>query len=66
MSVQDTLNAIKTETRLPTREEASAAAKILLLCNGMDLSDWSGDLLPCDAMDDGLKAIARNSGDCEC
>lgn len=57
MSVQDTLNAIKTETRLPTREEASAAAEILLLCNGMDLSDWSDELLPCDEMDEGLKSL---------
>lgn len=66
MAVQDTLNSIKTDIRLPTREEASAAAEILLLCNGMDLSDWSEDLLPCDDMDKGLKAIVRNLRNREC
>jgi hypothetical protein len=66
MSVHDTLNSIKTDIRLPTREEAAAAAEILLLCNGMDLSDWSDDLLPCDEMDNGLKAVVINSRDGEC
>lgn len=61
MTAQDTVNTIRSEVRLPTLEEASAAAEILLLCNGMDLSDWSDDVFPCNDMEEGLKAIVKTA-----
>lgn len=61
MAVQDTLNTIRSEVRLPTLEEAAAAAEILMLCNGMDLSEWSDDIFPSDEAEEGLKAIVRTS-----
>lgn len=60
MSVQDTLNAIKNDVRLPTREEAAAAAEIIRLCNGADLSDWTDDVWPSQDLDEALRNFSRN------
>lgn len=43
--------------RLPTREEAAMAARILLRCNGHDLDVWTEGEFPDD--DDWLKALAK-------
>lgn len=61
MTAQDTLKSIRSEERLPTLEEAAAAAEILMLCNGMDLSEWTGDIFPSDEAEEGLKAIVRTA-----
>ncbi len=47
-----------TEERLPTRLEAQAAAKVLLRCNGADLSAWTDDVWPDQSMDEALKMLA--------
>lgn len=43
--------------RLPTLQEAQQAARVLNACNGVDLSDWTDDLWPCDDLTEGLKAL---------
>jgi hypothetical protein len=44
---------------LPTREEARQAARLLLRCNGADLSEWGGDDLHDDSAQDALKELSR-------
>lgn len=44
--------------RHTTREEAGAAAAILLHCNGHDLSTWTNDLWPDDTLDHALKLLS--------
>lgn len=41
----------------PTREEAAAAATILLRCNGHDLSTWTDDLWPDDTSHEAMKLL---------
>ncbi|MGN6537591.1 MAG: hypothetical protein ACTHKQ_17915 [Mesorhizobium sp.] len=45
--------------RLPTRDEARQAARLLLRCNGADLSEWGGDDLHDDSAQDALKELSR-------
>lgn len=45
--------------RLPTREEARAAAKVLLRCNGHDLGTWSAEGLLDEAAEEALDALAK-------
>ncbi|QKC99144.1 hypothetical protein [Mesorhizobium sp. NZP2298] len=46
---------------LPTLEDAANAARILLLCNGHDLSTWTDDMWPSDDMQEALKSIASHA-----
>ena len=34
--------------RLPTREEAAQAARVILECNGWDLDQWTDGIFPSD------------------
>lgn len=46
------------DNALPSREQVRNAAKVLLKCNGNDLSEWGGDDLLDDFAQDALKALA--------
>lgn len=54
-----TAREIRAEGRLPTREEAAEAARILLLCNGHDLDTWSDGALPSDDATEALQTLSK-------
>lgn len=45
--------------RLPTRDEARQAAKMLLACNGADLDAWGAGYLIDDIAQDALKELTK-------
>lgn len=47
----DAATSLLNETRYITKEEAEAAAAVLLACNGCDLRAWSNDELEGEALE---------------